>query len=82
MQTERYIPHLGPEMWESREAGFERAKRDARSWLEGQVGLMWGEGSKTLAPHLVLGRWDAAIEAGIVVVESHGQRRMRGLVDN
>ena len=42
MQTERYVPHLGPEMWEGWEAGFERAKRDARSWLEGQVDLMRG----------------------------------------
>jgi len=50
---------------------------------------MRGEGSKTLEPHLVLGRWDTAIvwladeiEAGIVVAESRGHRRMRGLVDN
>jgi hypothetical protein len=50
---------------------------------------MRGEGSKTLEPHLVLGRRDTAIvwladeiEAGIVVAESRGHRRMRGLVDN
>ena len=54
MQTERYVPHLGPEMWEGWEAAFERAKRDVRSWLEGQTDLMRGEGAKTLEPHLVL----------------------------
>ena len=87
MQTERCVPHLGPEMWEGWEAGFERAKRDARSWLEGQADLMRGEGTKTLEPHLVLGLPDAAIvwladeiEAGLVVVGSRGHGRMRALV--
>jgi nucleotide-binding universal stress UspA family protein len=58
-----------------------------RSWLEGQVDLMRGEGTKTLEPHLVLGRPDAAIvwladeiEAGLVVVGSRGHGRMRALV--
>ena len=87
MQTERYVPHLRPEMWEGWEAGFERAKLDARSWLEGQADLMRGEGAKTLEPHLVLGWPDAAIvwladeiEAGLVVVGSRGRGRMRALV--
>jgi nucleotide-binding universal stress UspA family protein len=81
------VPHLRPEIWEGWEAGFERTKRDARSWLEEQVGLMRGEGSKTLEPHLVLGRRDTAIvwladeiEAGLVVVGSRGHGRMRALV--
>jgi nucleotide-binding universal stress UspA family protein len=87
MQTERYVPHVGPEMREGWEAGFERAQRDARSWLEGQADLMRGEGAKTLEPHLVLGWPDAAIvwladeiEAGLVVVGSRGHGRMRALV--
>jgi nucleotide-binding universal stress UspA family protein len=81
------VPHLGPEMWEGWEAGFERAKREIRSWLEGQTDLMRGEGAKTLEPHLVLGRPDAAIvwlaneiEARLVVVESRGHGRMRALI--
>jgi nucleotide-binding universal stress UspA family protein len=81
------VPHLGPEMWEGWEAGFEWPKRDARSWLEGQADLMRGEGSKTLEPHLVLGRTHAAIvwladeiEAGLVVVGSRGHGRMRALI--
>jgi nucleotide-binding universal stress UspA family protein len=87
MQTERCVPHLGPEIWKGWEAGFERAKRDARSWLEEQADLMRGEGAKTLEPHLVLGRTHAAIvwladeiEAGLVVVGSRGHGRMRALV--
>jgi nucleotide-binding universal stress UspA family protein len=87
MQTERYVQHVDPEMWEGWEAGFERAKRDARSWLEGQADLMRGEGAKTLELHLVLGRPHAAIvwladeiEAGLMVVGSRGHGRMRALV--
>jgi nucleotide-binding universal stress UspA family protein len=48
---------------------------------------MRGEGSKTLEPHLVLGRTHAAIvwladeiEAGLVVVGSRGHGRMRALI--
>jgi nucleotide-binding universal stress UspA family protein len=36
LQEERYRPHLGPEMWEGWQAGFERAKRGARAWVEEQ----------------------------------------------
>jgi nucleotide-binding universal stress UspA family protein len=36
MQEERYRPHLGPEMWEGWEEGFEHAKRSAKLWVEGQ----------------------------------------------
>jgi nucleotide-binding universal stress UspA family protein len=38
MQEERYRPHLGPEMWEGWEEGFEHAKRSARSWVEEEEG--------------------------------------------
>jgi len=87
MQAERYVPHLGPEMWEGWQAGFERAKQHARSWLEGQAELMQGEGAKAAEGHLVLGRPDAAIvwladeiEAGLVVVGSRGHGGMRALI--
>jgi nucleotide-binding universal stress UspA family protein len=69
------------------EAGFERAKRDAPLVVGGTGRSHAGEGSKTLEPHLVLGRPDAAIvwladeiEAGLVVVGSRGHGRMRALV--
>jgi len=61
MQKERYRPHLGPEMWEGWEEGFEHAKRSAHSWMEKQAELMRGEGAKTVESHLLLGRPDAAI---------------------
>jgi nucleotide-binding universal stress UspA family protein len=79
MQPERYRPHLGPEMWEGWEVGFERAKRHAHSWLESEAERMRGEGMKTMKAHLVLGRPDAGtvwlaeeLDAGLVVVGSRG----------
>ena len=79
MQVERYRPHLGPEMWEGWEEGFEHAKRSAHSWVEKQAELMRGEGTKTVESHLLLGRPDAAIVwlaeelgAGLLVVGSRG----------
>ena len=79
MQTERYVPHLRPEMWEGWEAGFERAQRDARSWLEGQADLMRGEGAKAVEAHLALGepaeeivRLAEELGAGLIVVGSRG----------
>jgi nucleotide-binding universal stress UspA family protein len=79
LQPERYEPHLGPEMWEGWEVGFERAKRHAHSWLEGKAERMQVEGTKTVEAHLVLGRPDAGIvwlaeelDAGLVVVGSRG----------
>jgi len=79
LQEERYRPHLGPEMWEGWEAGFEQAKRHARSWVEEQAERMRGEGAKTAEAHLMLGRPDAAtvlladeLGAGLVVVGSRG----------
>jgi len=79
MQEERYRPHLGPEMWEGWQEGFEQARRSARSWVEEQAERMRGEGAKTVKPHLMLGRPDAAIVwlaeeigAGLVVVGSRG----------
>jgi nucleotide-binding universal stress UspA family protein len=79
MQEERYRPHLGPEMWEVWEEGFEHAKRSARSWVEDQAELMRGEGARAVESHLLIGRPDAAIlwlaeevGAGLVVVGSRG----------
>jgi nucleotide-binding universal stress UspA family protein len=79
MQEERYRPHLGPEMWEGWEEGFEQAKRSARSWVEEQAERMRGEGVKVVESHLLLGRPDAAIVwlteelgARLVVVGSRG----------
>jgi len=76
---ERYRPHLGPEMWEGWQEGFEHAKRSARSWVEEQANGMRGEGTKTVESHLLLGRPDAAIVwlaeelgAGLLVVGSRG----------
>ena len=84
MQEERYRPHLGPEMWEGWEEGFEHAKRSARSWVEEEGGRMRSEGVKTAEPHLLLGRPDAAIVwlaeeigAGLVVVGSRGLGGMK-----
>src|SRR5215218_2579552 len=84
MQEERYRPHLGPEMWEGWERGFEHAKRSARSWVEEQAQRMRGEGAKRVEPHLVLGPPDAAIlwlaeeiGAGLVMVRSRGVGGLR-----
>jgi nucleotide-binding universal stress UspA family protein len=84
MQEERYRPHLGPEMWEGWEGGFEHAKRSARSWVEEEGRRIRGKGAKRVEPHLVLGRPDAAIVwlaeeigAGLVVVGSRGLGAMR-----
>jgi nucleotide-binding universal stress UspA family protein len=77
MQEERYRPHLGREMWEGWQEGFEQARRSARWWVEEQADRMRSEGAKTVEPHLLLGRPDAAIVwlaeeigAGLVVVGS------------
>jgi nucleotide-binding universal stress UspA family protein len=79
MQEERYRPHLGPEMWEGWEEGFEQAKRSARSWVEDQAERMRGEGASVVESHLLLGRPDAAIvwlaqeiSAGLIVLGSRG----------
>ena len=84
MQEERYRPHLGPEMWEGWQEGFEHAKRSARSWVEGQAEHMRSERVKTVESHLLLGRPDAAtvwlaeeIGAGLVVLGSRGLGGMR-----
>jgi nucleotide-binding universal stress UspA family protein len=84
MEEERYRPHLGPEMWEGWEEGFEHAKRSARSWVEEQANGMRGEGIKTVESHLLLGRPDAAIvwlaeeiSAGLVVLGSRGLGGMK-----
>jgi len=84
MQEERYRPHLGPEMWEGWEEGFEHAKRSARSWVEEQAEHVRGEGTKMVESHLVLGRPDAAIvwlaeeiSAGLVVIGSRGLGGLR-----
>ncbi|HET7269694.1 MAG TPA: universal stress protein, partial [Rubrobacter sp.] len=77
MQEERYKPHLGPEMWEGWQEGFEHAKRSAHSWVEEQAERLRAEGMMTVESHLLLGRPDAAIvwlaeeiRAGLVVVGS------------
>jgi nucleotide-binding universal stress UspA family protein len=44
LQPDRYKPQLGPEMWEGWEEGLERAKRHARSWLEGEAERMRARG--------------------------------------
>ena len=93
MQEERYRPHLGPEMWEGWEKGFEHAKRSARSWVEEQANGMRGGGAKKVESHLLLGRPDAAIVwlaedlgAGLLVVGSRGlggiRRAMIGSVSD
>lgn len=93
MQEERYRPHLGPEMWEGWEEGFERAKRQANSWLEGEAKRMRGEEMKSVEAHVVLGRPDAGIvwlaqelDTGLLVVGSRGhggiRRALIGSVSN
>ena len=84
MREERYRPHLGPEMWEGWEEGFERAKRSARSWVEGEAQRIKGEGAIKVEPHLLIGRPDAAIVwlaeeigADLVLVGSRGLGAMR-----
>jgi nucleotide-binding universal stress UspA family protein len=84
MQEERYRPHLGPEVWETWEEGFEHAKSSARSWVEEQAERMRSEGVKTAESHLLLGRPDAAIVwlaeeigARLVVVGSRGLGGMK-----
>ena len=84
MQEERYRPHLGPEMWEGWEEGFERAKRSARSWVEAEAQRMKGEGAIKVEPHLLIGRPSAAIVwlaeemgADLVLVGSRGLGAMR-----
>jgi nucleotide-binding universal stress UspA family protein len=84
MQEERYRPHLGPEVWEGWEEGFEHAKRSARSWVEEQAECMRSVGVKIVESHLLLGRPDAAIVwlaeeigAGLVVVGSRGLGGMK-----
>ena len=84
MQEERYRPHLGPEMWEGWEEGFEEAKRSVRSWVEKEAQRMRGEGAITVEPHLLIGRPDAAIvwlaeelSADLVLVGSRGLGAMR-----
>ena len=84
MQEERYRPHLGPEMWEGWQEGFEHAKRSARSWVEEQADPIRSEGVNTAQSHLLLGRPDAAIVwlaeeigAGLVVVGSRGLGGMK-----
>jgi nucleotide-binding universal stress UspA family protein len=79
LQPDRYKPHLGPEMWEGWERGFERAKQHAHSWLEGEAERMRGQRTESVEAHLVLGRPDAGIvwlaeelDAGLVVVGSRG----------
>jgi nucleotide-binding universal stress UspA family protein len=79
MQEERYKPHLGPEMWEGWEEGFEHAKRSAHSWVEQEAERLRGEGTEAVKSHLLIGRPDAAIVwsaeelgAGLVVVGSRG----------
>jgi len=87
IQEERYRPHLGPEMWEGWEEGFEQAKRSARSWVEDQAERMRGEGAKAVKSHLLLGQPDAAIVwlaeelgAGLVVVGSRGLGGIRRML--
>jgi nucleotide-binding universal stress UspA family protein len=84
LQEERYRPHLGPEMWEGWEEDFERAKRSARSWVEGEAQRMKGEGTIEVKPHLLIGRPDAAIVwlageigADLVLAGSRGLGAMR-----
>jgi nucleotide-binding universal stress UspA family protein len=84
MQEERYRPHLGPEMWEGWEVGFEQAKGSARSWVEGQAERIRGEGVKAVEAHLLIGRPDAAIVwlaeklgVGLIVMGNRGDGRMR-----
>jgi nucleotide-binding universal stress UspA family protein len=84
MQTERYIPYPGPEVWEGWEANLERAKRHARSWVEGQAKGMQAEGTGTTHAHLAFGEADEEIvrlgeelEAGIIVLGSRGLGKIR-----
>lgn len=84
MQEERYRPHLGPEMWEGWEEGFEHAKRSARSWVEEEAQRMRGQDAQRVESHLVLGRPDAAIvwlaeeiSARLVVIGNRGLGAMR-----
>ena len=87
LQSELYVPHLGPETWEGWKVGFERAKRHARSWVEEQAGRMRAEGAKVVKAHLMLGLPDAAIvsladelEAELVVVGSRGLGGLRRIL--
>jgi nucleotide-binding universal stress UspA family protein len=84
MQEERYRSHLGPEMWEGWEEGFEHAKRSAKLWVEDQAERMRAEGTRVVESHLLIGRPDAAIVwlaeeigAGLVVIGSRGLGGLR-----
>jgi nucleotide-binding universal stress UspA family protein len=84
MQTERYMPYPGPEVWEDWKANLERAKRHARSWVEGQAKGMQADGPKAAHAHLAFGRPDEEIvklseelEAELIVLGSRGLGRMR-----
>jgi nucleotide-binding universal stress UspA family protein len=79
LQPDRYEPHLGPEMWEGWQAGLERAKQHARSWVEGQAERIRGERTKSVEAHLALGkpaeeivRLAEELGAGLIVVGSRG----------
>jgi nucleotide-binding universal stress UspA family protein len=83
MQTERYIPYPGPEAWEWA-ANLERAKRHARSWVEGQGRRIQAERAKSTKAHLAFGKPDQEIvklgedlHAGLVVVGSRGLGALR-----
>ena len=84
LQPDRYKPYPGLEMWEGWEENLERAKRDSRSWIEGQAERMRGEGMRAVQAHLLLGRPDAEIvslaeelDAGLVVLGSRGHGVIR-----
>jgi nucleotide-binding universal stress UspA family protein len=90
MQMERYMPYPGPEAWEGT-ANLERAKRHARSWVEGQGRRIQAEQGKVTKAHLAFGRPDQEIvklgedlDAGLVVVGSRGlgglRRSLKGSV--
>ena len=84
LQPDRYKPYPGLEMWEGWEENLERAKRDARSWIEGQAERIRGEGVKDVQAHLLLGLPDTRIVSladelgvGLIVIGGRGHGRIR-----
>jgi nucleotide-binding universal stress UspA family protein len=83
LEVERYMPYPGPEAWEWK-ASLERAKRLARSWVEGQGRRMQTEQAMTIEAHLAFGKPDQEIVrlseelgADLVVVGSRGLGGLR-----
>jgi nucleotide-binding universal stress UspA family protein len=79
LDTESYVPHLGPEVWEGWQAALARVKSDAGSWIQGQAERIGAEGGPNAQAHLAFGKPDQEIvklgeelDAGLITVGSRG----------